>query len=131
MRSKIVDTAVPKFSAQSSCGSLLLPATWATLTVINFYVSRSGIYRIGHYVNAHRDNSVSLIALWRQLLLDSVSIYAQNEVGVSSTPYSHMYSSGEYIKGLSAGAHVLVLNAQGTVANVAAVDEAYTYVQEL
>ncbi len=132
MRSKPIDAGVlSKIGYEIAAAPMFIPTAQANVVIFSFTLAKPGMFKIGHSISTHRDNSVTLVNFARQVTLDAVGLYTTTEAGVSSTQFDRCNISGERIKSLASGPHSLVLSVWGSIANMFYIDEGYVYVQEL
>lgn len=130
MRSRYIDapTLSKMYKQQGVTGGPLAVAV-ATIATINFTLDRMTKVSVGHVINCNHDNSATLSAVYRSIILDGLALY-QTEFGVSAVPYSHAYASGETTFNLGAGAHIVTMIASSQNANIWSAYDGYIYVKE-
>lgn len=131
MRSKNVDVAVPKLALEVAASGGQVPTAAITVSMLNFKLDKSGLFRITHLINCNHDSSATLAGLNRQIYINGTGIYGQVEIAAFAAQYVHGISSGSRVMRLGAGFQVVTMGISASVANIWSIQEGYLSVQEL
>jgi len=131
MRSKTVDSVLSKLGLEAPASGGSVPAAAMTVSILNFKLDKSGLFRVSHFINCNHDGSATLAGLNRQVYIDGTGIYGQVEVDAFAAQYVHGTVFGSRIMRLGAGYHVITIGLSASVGNIWTIQEGYLSVQEL